>query len=282
MDNAFILPDNIVDAIIAYKAQKWDEENLNSKYPNKILRKDVLEILDYYCTVVYYPLNDEKNNGFHIFGLPDKKGNDLHFVFINTAQTMEKQVFTAAHELGHVWGVDEFVEERCGVKLKSDEREHIINRFAAELLMPKEEFKQKFYSVYDEYKEDNGRITLSNLLKLIARLMNDFFVPIKSVILRLYEIDVLRVEDAQSLVEDKKIFRVIEEAIRDIVIENGYIELQKGSGKKWIEGLSELLDEAEINETVTQRKIDNMREIFDLPRPSKNKELDRTIDVNIE
>lgn len=34
-----------------------------------------------------------------------------HFVFINTDKVVQEQVWTAAHELGHVWQVDRFVKD---------------------------------------------------------------------------------------------------------------------------------------------------------------------------
>lgn len=56
---------------------------------------------------------------------------------INTNNTIEKQVYIAAHELGHVWKIDEKVLAKCDGNIDS---EAIINRFAAELLMPAELF----------------------------------------------------------------------------------------------------------------------------------------------
>ena len=57
-------------------------------------------------------------------------------MYINTAKTIAEQVFAAAHELGHVWGVATQVWELAGEHgvLESKIEERIINRFAAELL----------------------------------------------------------------------------------------------------------------------------------------------------
>ena len=33
---------------------------------NKIIRDDVFGILEKYCTVLYYPMPNERNRGFHI------------------------------------------------------------------------------------------------------------------------------------------------------------------------------------------------------------------------
>ena len=62
-------------------------------------------------------------------------------MYINTARTVAEQVFAAAHELGHVWGVAAQVWEQAGEQgeVESKNEERIINRFAAELLMPTKE-----------------------------------------------------------------------------------------------------------------------------------------------
>ena len=57
-----------------------------------MLREDVLDLLDKFCTVVYFPLENEENNGFHMTGIPLADGSKHNFVFINTAQTISWQV----------------------------------------------------------------------------------------------------------------------------------------------------------------------------------------------
>ena len=140
MKKSSVLSEKTIKAIKKFIEKKKTEDNLMDQFPNTVLRDDVLEILGLYCTVVFYPLENEKNNGFHITGIPNRKGIEQHFVFINTAQSAEKQVFTAAHELGHVWAVDRQIEMEANVSFNSQERECVINRFAAELLMPEEHF----------------------------------------------------------------------------------------------------------------------------------------------
>lgn len=93
------LPQNVVEFIVQFILEKRQSVELITKFPNPILRSDVLELLDVYCTVVYYPKENESNNGFHVTGILDRLGNEKHFVYINTNQTIDKQIFTAAHEL---------------------------------------------------------------------------------------------------------------------------------------------------------------------------------------
>ena len=102
MNDYSILPNQVETCIQQLIKQKFQEENLQSIFPNRLLREDVLDLLDRYCTVVYYPLENEENNGFRVKDIPFANGSCHDFVFINTAQTLEKHVFTAAHELGHI------------------------------------------------------------------------------------------------------------------------------------------------------------------------------------
>ena len=284
-DNSSILPNSIAKEIVCFKGKKWQEENLSNLYPNKILRGDVLEILEKYCTVIYYPLPNERNNGFQLNGIPDKRGNEHHFVFINSNQTIEKQVFTAAHELGHIWNIDEHIGNSFDLDLTEELREKIINRFAAELLIPEDEFNQAVNDFLVERIYETGKISFLNLSKLIASLMNFFLVPKTAVIMRLEETNYLSHDSVNILLgrSSNKDYKKIEEAMSDAISrtikEEGYIELQKGNGKKWVSGLADLLDKAETNHTVSQSKIDHMRNLFDLARYNKIQELDQPIEI---
>ena len=131
MNDITILSMDFEDSIKKFIDKKFEIDNLRILFPNFLLREDVLDLLDKYCTVVYYPLLGEENNGFRLKEVPLADGTLRDFVFINTAQAMEKQLFTAAHELGHIWNVDEFVIGDLAIQDSYDLREHIINRFAA-------------------------------------------------------------------------------------------------------------------------------------------------------
>lgn len=113
---------------------------------NMIIKDDIFGILEKHCTVVYYPIENEISCGFHTKRFVKNKLED--FVYINTAKTIAEQVFAAAHELGHVWGVATQVWELSGEHgvLESTIEERIINRFAAELLMPTKEFRKTFWT----------------------------------------------------------------------------------------------------------------------------------------
>lgn len=269
MSKVSILPMEVENSITKCIDQIFKQENLNEAFPNTLLREDVLDLLDRFCTVVYYPLTNEENNGFHVTGVPFVDGSKHNFVFINTAQTMEKQVFTAAHELGHIWNVDEFVIKDLGLEESPELREMIINRFAAVLLIPEKIFDRSVFAGFKEYGNSDRTITIINLLKIIVNLMNQFFVPMKAIVLRLVELNYFLPEVADDLLGNAALPKEeIDHRVQELIAEFGFIKFQKPSMKRWIEGLSEKLDIAEKNHLVPQAKIDHMREQFGLKPPS--------------
>ena len=182
-----MLPDNIENIIRQFIQRKLSENELRMSFPNQLLRDDVLALLGEFCTVVYYPLENESNNGFHV-NIPCGNGDRQDFVFINTAQAMEKQIFTAAHELGHIWKVDEELLPQVNLENSIENHELIINRFAAALLIPEENFEEVLSVEFRKLANPDHTISLLNMYKLIVILMNHFFVPMKAVVLRLREL----------------------------------------------------------------------------------------------
>lgn len=116
---------------------------------NTAIRDNIFGILEDKCTVIYYPLKNEKNRGFHIKRVVGDQLED--FVYINTDKPMAEQIFTAAHELGHIFEVAEKVWKMLGYSGMPTEKEEedITNRFAAELLMPAEAFKKVYSTNYE-------------------------------------------------------------------------------------------------------------------------------------
>lgn len=266
------LKQEIVREIQSFVAKKRKE--LKKQYPNILLRDEALKLLDQYCTILYYPLEQEDNNGFHIDNVPSKEGACQHFVFINTAQTLEKQVFTAAHELGHVWEIDTHIK-RLGYEIDESMSEAIINRFAAELLMPEPYFSDKFKEESRDKINADGSIRASDMLRIIVVMMNHFFVPWKSAVIRYRELGILSEGDVTTLLGEGSLpLARIENTLDNIKNEMGYTHLITPTNKKWIEGLPELLDQAEQRQAVSQAKITALRQRFDLEKTTIDREVE--------
>ena len=284
MDKITILPYEVERIIQGFIEKKFHDDKLRDKYPNLVLRDDVLEILDEYCKVVYYPLRDgDHNNGFQLKGIPFADGTSQNFVFINTAQRMEKQVFTAAHELGHIWDVDKYVISamlQSGKEFDDtpENREQIINRFAAVLLLPENEFRTAVdFGLNTLGDEKNRLIAATDLLRLIVVLMKQFFAPMKSIALRLVELGYFNVDAIAKLLGMKEVpQKAVDDYVDALIIQLGYYEDLKATNKKWIEGLPELLDTAEKGNLVSKEKIELMRERFGL-KPIKAPSIDDVI-----
>lgn len=275
-----VLPYEAEAFIREFICQKLKSEDIYASYPEQLLREDTLELLDRFCTVVFYPLKDEENNGFHV-SIPFKDGHEQDFVFINTAQTMEKQTFTAAHELGHIWKADEAILHALGLENTVQHHEAAINRFAATLLMPEEQFKTVLAIELRKLCNEDRSISVFNMYKLIVILMNYFCAPMKSVVLRMCELKCLNQTDTDLLLgTDKKTESEISDLINNLVSDFGFIKLQKTLYRKHIKGLSDLLDAAERNQALPQEKIDHIREEFELNPPVQTgMELDKEISL---
>jgi Zn-dependent peptidase ImmA (M78 family) len=274
-----MLDTRIIETIKKFIENKWKQEELYVYFPNRLLREDVLELLDRYCTIIYYPLENESNNGFHT-RIPSLKRGVENFVFINTAQTIEKQVFTAAHELGHLWDVDEYVCSENNVVDQETVREDIINRFAAELLMPEDEFLNAALSEIKKNTDDSKSISIGNMLKVTAVLMNMFCVPYRSVIMRFGEVGLLSSDSCAELLGKGKIEKKTIDDIMTAIFEvYGYSRFITASNKKWIEGLPELLNQAEKLDSISRQKIEKLRKEFDLPKESTAKQIDGIVKI---
>jgi len=109
------------------------------------------------------------------------------FVYINTFIPKEKQVFAAAHELYHIWynqdklSQAELLNDRVLENDTEDINELKANLFAALLLVPTD-------VLYNELKS-RGIQKDSIKIEDIVRLMVLFYVPYKTIVRRLYEID---------------------------------------------------------------------------------------------
>lgn len=251
------LPSNIVERI------ELETQKIKKKYKliNKILREDVFDLLEGECTVLYYPLDDQDVNAMHITRRINDRKED--FVYINTRNPIEKQVYAAAHELGHIWRVDELVGETIDVGKIGGEA--IINRFAAEMLMPKDVFIPIMFDRLRElgYGASKIMINRDDLVRVTVFLMNEFLVPYKAVVLRMEELDVCThsiIEFLEDLEKEKP------DTIRAFVKEGSYVRLGIRTERKSMGQLVDLLNKAEKMEVLSEKKISNIRKQFDLKK----------------
>ena len=227
---------------------------------NMIIKDDIFGILEKHCTVIYYPIENEINCGFHTERFVKNKLED--FVYINTAKTVAEQVFAAAHELGHVWGVANRVWELAGEQgiLESKIEERIINRFAAELLMPTKEFRKTFWAHMEKLGFDSDKLRLVDLIRVMVLQMNDYMVPYESVRRRIVETKIITQEIGETLLKN-------EEAILPLV--NAFSKdqntmLDRVTAKKTIPGLRNLLETVEKTGELSIYTVNRIKRDFDI------------------
>ncbi len=104
IDEIVSLPESVVLGI----KQFINDKGLKSQ---TLLRDGIFALLEQYCTVLYYPQKEEENDGCHVKRLVNNE--IVNFVFINTHKSIEKQVFTATHELGHILELPEYLKKNC-------------------------------------------------------------------------------------------------------------------------------------------------------------------------
>ena len=256
------------DHIVLAINQIIDEIRKKQVLQNVAIRDDIFSILEKNCTVLYYPLEGEKNRGFHVKRIVKDKLED--FVYINTDKPIDEQIFAAAHEFGHIFDVAKRVCGIIGMEYPVDNKleEDITDRFAAELLMPKEAVIDMCVSHIKDLKIDTSSVKFDQLVKLIVLLMNDFMVPYETVRKRLKEVEVIDEKTSNDIaIEREDVSILVDNFTRD---QNSYIG--KGTRIKTIPGIRSMIERAEKNYTENEyllAKIRNEFEIKDMPETDR-------------
>ncbi len=264
-----ILADDIIKAINDYI--KDEESNYKNLIMDVIDKDDFLHdteifsVLEQKCTVIYYPLDDD-NDGFHV----EKpiNGEMMDFVYINTSKSYYKQVFAAAHEFGHILKVDEVISKILDRDFDDELKEAIINRFASEIMMPESVFAKHLITKLLQF--DNEKVTKNekgasvelgeeNTVRLIANLMLKFSLPYDAIVIRMFELGYLCLENAESLLESK--FDLTEK-VEQCIKEGGGSNFDSFHDRKFIAGLAELLNDIEEKGVIRKEKIESIREQF--------------------
>lgn len=249
----------IVENIKEFIENKISEK----KIVNRILQDDVFELLNRECILLYYPL-DDNNKGMHMEKVIGSQ--TYQFVYINTSKKVEEQTWTAAHELGHVWKVDKAIYSKmdsCTYGV-----EDIVNRFAAELLMPDKEFYMAYIYAKDKINKES-RLSLSDFIRLVAYLMNTFCVPYKAVIKRMVELDLTAQENEEKYINS---FTENYDYFEKVIKEKYYTKLDCMKETCSMEEIASDIDLLETTGIVKQTVIDRYRKEFNIEEDAKSAE----------
>ena len=146
------------------------------------IANDMFSILDRKdITLVEYPISVNGKPGFYAsLTCFNTNGNKLFFLGLNTANPLDAQIFGIAHELYHY--------ETNTIDLPDNSSEEIkADRFAAELLLPLSSLRAW---ILKEFKVSSLQsVSKARIMRFIARLQCEWWLPYRSLVRRLYEED---------------------------------------------------------------------------------------------
>lgn len=156
------------------------------------LKDEVFDLLEKVGTLIFYPFKELNLWGIYVCE------NEKHYFIINSAITLEKQVFAGAHELAHSLDMAKVKFEIVTADLMTDYVNHkefgeeirkadaIANRFAAELLVGKKQLEDRFNKLPGTY----------NYMIKAVLLADVFLVPYKTIVKRFIETELVKEENA--------------------------------------------------------------------------------------
>jgi len=125
----------------------------------------------------------------------EEGGKALVFIGLNTADYFDQQLFAIAHELYHFY--TKTPSHLSRLEVEDNKVEYKANRFAAEFLMPGVTLKS---IVIEEFKTVNlEKVNHNTLIRFIARLQCTWWLPYKSIVKRLKEINAISNEQYEKL-----------------------------------------------------------------------------------
>lgn len=151
--------------------------------------------------ILRYPIGETGDLGFTL-----KKDNDI-IIFTNTSCRLSRELFTLAHEIGHVVlhmeHENSFIDNNVTISDNDvDEKEHEANYFAACLLMPEDEVG-KFLDLNLTCLDNEGLSATD-----IARIMSEFNVSFDMALNRLENLNKISPNEHLRLCSEKTKNRV--------------------------------------------------------------------------
>lgn len=150
------------------------------------IAKDIFRLLQNKDIILcQYPfhIEEESHMDANITWFETKYG-PITFIGLNTSLFFDEQIFALAHELYHfitkTGKAYETYEE-----VEDELTENKADRFAAELLLPGDVLRSR---VISQFKCSNlSEVSELRLLRFIARIQDEWWLPYRSIVLRLWE-----------------------------------------------------------------------------------------------
>lgn len=196
-DNSFALNEQ---QIFEVKRLASDVRRLFGVHPNVPIGSDIRLLLEKKDVLLCeYPYPDSK--GTHTYGNITwiKSGDDIiTFIGLNTSSYYDEQIFAIAHEIYH-YTTKTGKAYTPDVEYEDQLTEKMADRFAAELLLPAEALLASVSDLFgssDLYDVPNNKV-----LRFVARIQCDWWIPYQAIINRMYEENIISIEQYNNLYE---------------------------------------------------------------------------------
>ena len=181
------------NSIVLSENQIYEVKSLASKarqvfgvYPNVPIGNDIKLLLEKNGILLCeYPFPD--TNGTHTYGNITwfKVDNDtITFIGLNTSSFYDEQIFAIAHEIYH-YTTQTGKAYTPDMEYEDKLIEKQADRFAAELLLPPEALRTAVMETIGS--ADMRDVSEAKLLRFVARIQCDWWLPFQAIINRLYE-----------------------------------------------------------------------------------------------
>ena len=194
-DNALVLNDQ---QIFEVKRLASDARRLFGVYPNVPIGSDIRLLLEKNDVLLCeYPYPDSQ--GTHTYGNITwiKNGDDIiTFIGLNTSSYYDEQIFAIAHEIYH-YTTKTGKAYTPDLEYEEPITEKMADRFAAELLLPAEALFALVSYIFGATNLYN--IQENKILRFVARIQCDWWLPYQAIINRLYEERLIGAEQYKDL-----------------------------------------------------------------------------------
>lgn len=182
-----------INSIVLNEKQIYEVKSLASKarqlfgvYPNVPIGNDIKLLLEKNGILLCeYPFPD--TNGTHTYGNITwfKVDNDtITFIGLNTSSFYDEQIFAIAHEIYH-YTTQTGKAYTPDMEYEDKVIEKQADRFAAELLLPPEALRTAVMETIGS--ADMRDVSEARILRFVARIQCDWWLPFQAIINRLYE-----------------------------------------------------------------------------------------------
>ena len=238
-DNPVILNDNQIARI---KSLAKDTRRIFGVQSNVPVGNDIRLILEKKDILLCeYPFSESGDT--HTYGnlvMMKAEEKTITFIGLNTASYYDEQIFAIAHEIYHFL-TETGMAYTAELEVEDKETEKMADRFAAEFLLPAEALSEIVMILFPE--GNLKKVSEARLVRLIARLQCDWWMPYQAIVNRLLEEEYITKEQFSRLYE------------QDCRSEDGtYRRILKSTDNE----ISELLNTKTRNIGVSSRIIDTI------------------------